>query len=296
MTYAVSRLARGAGWRRGGVKRFTHGAVAASAVLAVGLLAFAAPASAQDPKAAPKADAAKKAAPGEKSVNWLKLCEKQSPPAKKEGEKPTPVEVCSTRMDVMDKLGTYIFGVRVMKVEGQPEDVLQLVLPHVPIQIVARPKPEEKDAKPKVVGQRASTFIITAGARMQIDDDKEPTKLQFSTCDAEACIATVKITPELMKKLRTGKKLRALAIDAAGITVPYPPTAPVGLEGFAETYEGKPLDPETYKARLQEFSKVIQANRQVALEQQRAAHEKQKAEEMKNLPPPPGAAAPAAKK
>lgn len=287
MTHAVLRSYLSAAWLHRGIKKGPLNLTVLGLLLAV---AAGAPVSAQ----AEEKQAAKPAASGEKSVSWLKLCEKQPAKLPKEGEKPQEVQVCSTQMDMMDKLGTYMFGVRVLNAEGQKEDILQVVLPHVPIQIMARSKDDKKDAKPKVVGHRPSNFVITAGVRLQIDDAKDPKDLiglQYSSCNAEACIATAKVTPELNTKLRKGTTLRALAIDAAGITIPYPPA---GLKDFAAVYDGKPLDPEVYKAQLKEFSKVIQANRQVLAEKQKEAYEKRKAEEMKNLPPPPGA--PAAKK
>jgi hypothetical protein len=85
--------------------------------------------------------------------------------------------------------------------------------------------------------------------------------------------------------LKGNAGLAVLAIWANGNQF----TVPVPLGGFGGALDGKPIDNKEYQANRKKLMEHI-------MQRQAELREKQKAEQMKNLPPPPpGVAEPAAK-
>ncbi len=284
MTHAVSRPRPGAGWqRRDGLRHWTHGTAAASAALALGLIAFAAPASAQDPKAAPAAKAAAPAAKGDakkKSTQWVKLCDKiKVKPKDAEAKKDAPPEekqLCSTMFEAIESnTGQLIVSVGLQQMEGAPKQVLAVMVPlGVVIPGGVRLAVYNKDQWEKAAKNE----------KIELKDLKTA-DLKFAHCLPVGCTAEAQATPELVELLKNNAGLAVLAIWANGNQF----TVPVPLGGFGEALNGKPIDNKQYQANRKKLMEHI-------MQRQAELREKRKAEEMKNLPPPPGAAAPAAKK
>jgi invasion protein IalB len=274
MTYAVSRLRSGAGWRRGGVMRFARGAAVASAVLALGLAAVA-PAYAQDKAAAPAAKADAK-----KSTQWVKLCDKikMKPKADAKDAKPEEKQLCSTMFEAIESnSGQLIVSVGVQQMEGAPKQVLAVM---VPLGVVI-------PGGVKLALYSADQWAKAAKNEKIELKDLKTADLKFVHCLPVGCTAEAQATPEVLQMLKGSAGLAVLAIWANGNQF----TVPVPLNGFAGALEGKPMDNKEYQANRKKLMEHI-------MQKQAEMRDKQKAEEMKNLPPMPGATtgAPAAKK
>jgi invasion protein IalB len=261
------------------LNRWTHGAAAAGAVLALGFLAFAAPASAQDPKAAPaaKADAAKK-----KATQWVKLCDKIKVKGKDATKDAAPEEkqLCSTMFEAIESnTGQLIVSVGLQQMEGAPKQVLAVM---VPLGVVIPGGVKLALYNPDQWAKAAKNEKIEL-------KDLKTADLKFAHCLPVGCTAEAQATPELVEMLKGNAGLAVLAIWANGNQF----TVPVPLNGFGEALAGKPIDNKVYQANRRKLMQSI-------VQRQAELREKKKAEEMKHLPPPPASAtapaAPAAKK
>ncbi len=253
--------------------RFAHGAAVASAVLALGL-ATVAPAYAQEkkPAAAPAAKADAK-----KSTQWVKLCDKikMKPKTDAKDAKPEEKQLCSTMFEAIESSsGQLIVSVGVQQMEGAPKEVLAVM---VPLGVVI-PGGVKLAVYNKDQWDKASK-----NEKIELKDLKTA-DLKFVHCLPVGCTAEAQATPEVLEMLKSNAGLAVLAIWANGNQF----TVPVPLNGFAGALEGKPMDNKEYQANRKKLMEHI-------MQKQAELREKQKAEEMKNLPPPPGAA-PAAKK
>jgi invasion protein IalB len=268
MTYAVSRPCDV-------LRRWTHGAAAASAVLALGLIAFAAPVTAQD-KAAP-APAAKAGA--KKSTQWVKLCDKIKVKAKDAAKDAAPEEkqLCSTMFEAIESnTGQLIVSVGLQQMEGAPKQVLAVM---VPLGVVI------PGGVKLAVYNKDQWDKAAKNEKIELKDLKTA-DLKFAHCLPVGCTAEIQATPELVEMLKANAGLAVLAIWANGNQF----TVPVPLNGFGDALTGKPIDNKEYQANRKKLMEQI-------MKRQAEMREKMKAQEMKNLPPPPGAAAaPAAKK
>ena len=266
MTYAVSRLRSGAGWR-GGVMRFAHGAAAAGAVLALGL-ATVAPAYAQDKKPAPAAKADAK-----KSTQWVKLCDqiKLKPKSDAKDAKPEEKQLCSTMFEAIESnSGQLIVSVGLQQMEGAPKQVLAVM---VPLGVVI------PGGVKLAVYNKDQWTKASKNEKIELKDLKTA-DLKFVHCLPVGCTAEAQATPELLQMLKGNAGLAVLAIWANGNQF----TVPVPLDGFGAALDGKPMDNKEYQANRKKLMEHI-------MQKQAELREKRKAEEMKNLPPQPGAGA-----
>ena len=138
----------------------------------------------------------------------------QEPP--KKGEQPKQqkpedmkkVNVCLTQVDVRDNATAILIGkIAVRQVAGQD--------------------------KPQMLAMLPLGSALPPGALVKIDD-KEPIKLQYTTCDQAGCYAEANIEPTLIDQMKSGKQIAYLGIDVTGraLSIPLP------LEGFAKAIEG----------------------------------------------------------
>jgi invasion protein IalB len=285
MTHEVSRpCPDAAGWhRRDGSQRWTYGVAAASAVLALGFFAFVAPASAQDPKAAPAAKAgAPAAANAKKATQWVKLCDKIKVKPKDATKKDAPPEekqLCSTMFEAIESnTGQLIVSVGLQQMEGAPKEVLAVM---VPLGVII-------PGGVKLAVYSADQWAKAAKNEKIELKDLKTADLKFAHCLPVGCTAETQATPEMVEMLKSNAGLAVLAIWANGNQF----TVPVPLNGFGDALTGKPIDNKEYQANRKKLMEHI-------MQRQAELREKAKAEEMKNLPPPPGAVAapaPAAKK
>ena len=194
---------------------------------------------------------------------WYKLCiDVPVAEAPKKGEQPKQqkpedmkkVNVCLTQVDVRDNATAILIGkIAVRQVAGQD--------------------------KPQMLAMLPLGSALPPGALVKIDD-KEPIKLQYTTCDQAGCYAEANIEPALIDQMKGGKQIAYLGIDVTGraLSIPLP------LEGFAKAFEGKPVPVDKYNEDQRKIAEVIR--------QRLADLRKQQEEAAKNG----GAAAPAAAK
>jgi invasion protein IalB len=182
------------------------------------------------------APAAQAAAGGQKADVWYKLCidvPVADPP--KQGEQPKPqkpeemkkVNVCLTQVDVRDNATAILIGkIAVRQVAGQE--------------------------KPQMLAMLPLGSALPPGALVKIDE-KEPIKLQYTTCDQAGCYAEANIEPALITQMKSGKQIAYLGIDVTGraLSIPLP------LEGFAKAFEGQPVPVDKYNEDQRKIADVI---------------------------------------
>jgi invasion protein IalB len=214
--------------------RLAHGAASAIAAGALAVAFAAAPAAAQEGEASQDKDAKKNVS------SWVKLCEKA--PLKK-GE--DPKEICITHHERLDPSnGTIIVSAAVRSIEGIE--------------------------KPRFLVTVPLGMALPPGMFARIDDAKEGFGLKYSFCLPHGCTAEVDATPELLKKFGEGKTVTVQTINAVGEQVGFQ----VPLNGFTQTFEGKPVDTAKFANARKELLIRI---REQAIARAKAAAEKKKA-------------------
>jgi invasion protein IalB len=186
-----------------------------------------------------KAPAAAPAAPAgeQKAVDiWYKLCidvpvaEPTKPGEQPKQQKPEDlkkVNVCLTQVDVRDNATAILIGkIAVRQVANQE--------------------------KPQMLAMLPLGSALPPGALVKIDD-KEPIKLQYTTCDQAGCYAEANIEPTLIAQMKTGKQIAYLGIDVTGraLSIPLP------LEGFAKAIDGQPVPVDKYNEDQRKIADVI---------------------------------------
>ena len=247
------------------------------AAVGIALMTISAPSLAQAPA---KKEAAKKA-DGKKNVQWVKLCDKiKISPKGKDGKKAEVQEkqLCSTMFEAIESnTGQVIVSVGLQQIEGAPKEVLAVM---VPLGVVI-------PGGVKLAIYNSDQWAKAAKNETIELKDLKTTDLKFAHCLPVGCTAEAQATPELVEMLKKNAGLAVLAIWANGNQF----TVPVSLSGFNDALTGKPVDNKQYAENRKKLMMQIR-------QRQAELYEKQKAEQMKNLPaPPPGAtgAAPAKK-
>lgn len=226
-----------------------------AAVAALSTLGFAT-ASAQQPKAAPKAAPkgqapaaapapaapAQQGAPGSAEAqvppliysNWTKICGK--------GPEAGAKQVCQTGKDGRLESGMPVVAAVVIEMEGETKKVLQVTLP------------------PGV--------LLPRGTRVVIDRD-EPSAIigSFLVCANGGCIAQLEATADTVAKLKKGQNLYVQAYNMAQNVM----TLSLPLGDFAKAYDGPATDPK----ELEEKNKKLQDELQRRANEQRQKLEQQ---------------------
>ena len=167
---------------------------------------------------------------------WYKLCidvpvadppKQGEPPKQQKPEDMKKVNVCLTQVDVRDNATAILIGkIAVRQVAGQE--------------------------KPQMLAMLPLGSALPPGALVKIDD-KEPIKLQYTTCDQAGCYAEANIEPALIEQMKGGKQIAYLGIDVTGraLSIPLP------LEGFAKAFEGQPVPVDKYNEDQRKIADVI---------------------------------------
>jgi invasion protein IalB len=221
-----TRLLKAAAW----------GLVAGSA-LTLGVSGAMAQGKDKKPPAAPPAAPAQAAAGAQKPADiWYKLCidvpvaepsKPGEPPKQQKPEDLKKVNVCLTQVDVRDNATAILIGkIAVRQVANQE--------------------------KPQMLAMLPLGSALPPGALVKIDD-KEPIKLQYTTCDQAGCYAEANIEPALIAQMKTGKQIAYLGIDVTGraLSIPLP------LEGFAKAIDGQPVPVDKYNEDQRKIADVI---------------------------------------
>jgi invasion protein IalB len=247
--------------------------LALAALTAAVALAFALPAVAQTPpaapkkeapKAAPKAPAKQPAAPApqpqaqqappqppaqgqqDQQVQliyspWTKFCLK--------GQDPNAKQICFTGKDGRIESGQPVVAAVVIEPEGEPKKLLRVTLP---------------------LGMK-----LVDGTRIMVDTDANAQTGPYVICFANGCMADYDATADLLDRLKKGQNLIIQAINANN----QPLTLPLPLGDFAKAYDGPPTDPKVFEEQQKQLQEQLQ---------------KRAEEARKNLEKQQGGAAPAA--
>ena len=249
--------------------------LSALSALAAALAIASTPALAQDkpaPAAAPAKPAAGAAAPAagaapaaNKSA-WVKLCEKT--PLVKKGADGKDVkddkEICLTHHERLDgNSGMVLVSAAIREVEGQDKKHLMIM---VPLGMALPP------------GLRAAVYTKDQWAKIAKNekvDDKElkPVDLKYSLCHASGCTAEIEADAAIVDQMKAGGGLMVVAMNAAAQPIGFP----VPLDGFTDAFAGKPIDNAEYKKARGQLMAQIR-------DRQKAAIDKFKADQLKNLP------------
>jgi len=247
--------------------------LALAALTAAVALAFALPAVAQTPpaapkkeapKAAPKAPAKQPAAPApqpqaqqappqppaqgqqDQQVQliyspWTKFCLK--------GQDPNAKQICFTGKDGRIESGQPVVAAVVIEPEGEPKKLLRVTLP---------------------LGMK-----LVDGTRIMVDTDANAQTGPYVICFANGCMADYDATADLLDRLKKGQNLIIQAINANN----QPLTLPLPLADFAKAYDGPPTYPKVFEEQQKQLQEQLQ---------------KRAEEARKNLEKQQGGAAPAA--
>jgi invasion protein IalB len=248
MTRKASVLARG--WLRHTGVQF---GVAAALAIAVGISPLAA--QQKQAPAAKKAEPAKgkDAQPAQQQSAWVKLCEKAPMLHKDKDGKDVKEEknVCLTHHERLDgNTGMVLVSAAIRQIEGADKNHLMVM---VPLGMAVHP------------GLRATVYTKEmweqAQKNQKVDDSKlEAIKLSYALCHPAGCTAEVEAGKDVVGKLKTGGGLMIMAINAQGQVIAFP----VPLTGFAEAFDGQPIDNQKYsEARKTLMAQIAQRQQQM---------------------------------
>jgi invasion protein IalB len=251
MTRKASVLA--SGWLRHTGVQF---GLAAALAIAVGISPIAA--QQKDGKQAPAAKKAepakgKDAQPAQQQSAWVKLCEKAPMLSKDKDGKDVKEEknVCLTHHERLDgNTGMVLVSAAIRQIEGADKNHLMVM---VPLGMAVHP------------GLRASIYTKEmwelAQKNQKVDDSKlDPIKLSYALCHPAGCTAEVEAGNDVVAKMKTGGGLMIMAINAQGQVIAFP----VPLTGFAEAFDGKPVDNQKYsEARKTLMAQIAQRQQQM---------------------------------
>lgn len=229
--------------------------VAGAAVMSLGGLS---PILAQQQKqAAPPAAAAAAPAAAAQSA-WVKLCEKAQYQKVGADGKPqmaannTPVledkTLCLTHHEQMTATGVTIVSAAIQQLEGVEKLGMMLMIPAA-VGLTIPP------------GMKVFVYSKDQWEKLQKKEKIDETQvvqqsLVFTMCHQNGCTAENEATPQLVKAMKEGAAMVALAIHVTGRPVSFE----VPLTGFNGTLDGKPVDNELYKQQRGQLWEQIKAN------------------------------------
>ena len=159
------------------------------------------------PKKAPKSASKMGAAPDLSA--WVKVCSKTEQTKR----------VCLVKYEGLDpKSGDVLVAAAVRITEGNDKRDLIVTVP------------------------TAYSLVMPPGIRIKIDGD-EPISLQYVGCTPQSCQAQLKLTNQVLDRMRKGNQMLIAAISAQQ----KPLTFRVLLNGFATTSDGDPVDEAKYQ-------------------------------------------------
>ncbi len=128
----------------------------------------------------------------------------------------------------------------------------------------------------------------------KIDDSKlKPQKLIYTICHPAGCTAEMEASKEMLTDMRAAGGMMVFAVNAGGQIIAFP----VPATGFAETYDGQPVDNEKYSQARRQLMEQIRARQQELMDQyKKEQEEKAKAGGAAAAPAAPAAKGPPPKK
>jgi invasion protein IalB len=186
----------------------------------------------------PTAFAQQAAAPGPGGMpkGWFKVCGKEQ-----------DFDICNVQNQVLAQTGQMLTAVQLAEFKGKVNRrALQVSVP---------------------VGR-----LLPAGVTMQIDGNK-PTKLEFTTCFQDRCVADAPLTDAIVAALKKGTDLTLTTYNFQN----QPSPIKVSLAGFTGAYDGEPMQQGDMAERQKAAEEYIQRNQQKLAEQLKEAQDKAKA-------------------
>lgn len=176
------------------------------------------------------------AGPGGIPRGWFKVCGKEQ-----------DFDICNVQNQVLAQTGQMLTAVQLAEFKGKiNRRALQVSVP---------------------VGR-----LIPAGVTMQIDGNK-PTKLEFTTCFQDRCVADAPLTDAIVAAMKKGTDLTLTTYNFQN----QPNPIKVSLSGFTGAYDGEPLQQSDMAERQKAAEEYIQRNQEKLAEQLKAAQDKAKA-------------------
>jgi invasion protein IalB len=173
-------------------------------------------------------------------------------------------EICLTHHERLDgNSGMVLVSAAIREVDGQDKKHLMIM---VPLGMALPP------------GLRAAVYTKDQWAKIAKNekvDDKElkPVDLKYSLCHASGCTAEIEADAAIVDQMKAGGGLMVVAMNAAAQPIGFP----VPLDGFTDAFAGKPIDNAEYKKARGQLMAQIR-------DRQKAAIDKFKADQLKNLP------------
>lgn len=239
---------------------------AVALTLAVGLM----PSLAQQKQAPPakksEPAAAAKGKEAQPQSAWVKLCEKAPLVSRDKDGKEIKQDknVCLTHHERLDgNTGMVLVSAAIRQVEGADKSHLMIM---VPLGMAIHP------------GLRATVYTKElweqAQKNQKVEDSKsEPIKLSYALCHPAGCTAEVEADKAVIDKMKTGGGVMVLAINAQGQVIAFP----VPLTGFAQAYEGQPVDNQKYSEARKALMVQISERQKQMMEEYKKQQEQQAA-------------------
>ena len=173
---------------------------------------------------------------GQMPRGWFKICGKEQ-----------NFDICNVQHQVLAQTGQLLTAVQLAEFKGKVNrKALQVSVP---------------------IGR-----LLPAGITMQIDASK-PTKLEFTTCFQDRCVADAPLTDAIVAALKKGTDLTLTSYNFQN----QPNPIKVSLEGFTGAYDGAPLEQNDMAERKKAAEEYIAKNQQKLAEQLKEAQDKAKA-------------------
>lgn len=166
---------------------------------------------------------------------WFKACQKQ-------GDNDT----CITQNIILAGNGQLVTAINLLDIKGkQAQKVLQITVP---------------------IGR-----LIAPGVGMSIDDG-QASKVDFSICFADRCIAEAPLTDAMIASFKKGGKVTLTSINFQRQRNPVE----ISLSGFTDAFEGDPIDQSAIADRQKELADEIQKRKDEFAQRLKEEQEKAK--------------------
>ncbi|MGB3500167.1 MAG: invasion associated locus B family protein [Mesorhizobium sp.] len=184
--------------------------------------------------AVPTVSAQQAGAP-EMPKGWFKVCGKEQ-----------DFDICNVQNQVIAQTGQMLTAIQLAEFKGKVNRrALQVSVP---------------------IGR-----MLPAGVTMQIDGNK-PTKIEFTTCFQDRCVADAPLTDAVVASLKKGTNLTLTTYNFQNQANPIK----VSLEGFTGAYDGEALNPNDMAERKNKAEEYIKANQEALNAKLKEAQDKAK--------------------
>jgi len=196
--------------------------IALVAALALTSAVAAAPALAQDNKAAPAPAGGQQGQQQQVQLiysPWTKFCLK--------GQQKDAKQVCFTGKDGRIESGLPVIAAVIIEPEGDQKKILRVTLP---------------------LGMQ-----LVHGTRVIIDKN-QPKQSPYVICFQNGCMSDYEASDDMVKDLKKGDNLIIQAINSNGA----PLTLALPLKDFAKAYDGPPTDPKVFEQQQKKLQDELQ--------------------------------------